>query len=291
MDKELALNNEQILPLNLMDSVKLYLSEIGKSVLLSAEEEQKLSINVLQGDIQAKKVLIESNLRLVVSIAKRYLGRGMSMQDLIQEGNLGLIKAINKFDPTRGYKLSTYATWWIKQSITRAIADQSRTIRLPVHMVETINRIKRTSRELEQEFGREPTIAELALRLNESEEKITEINNLIQAPLSLETPVGEEENDSTFGMFLFDKTEKSPTDSAINNNLQEKIRKALSTLTPREETVIRLRYGIDDNKPKTLEEVGEIFNVTRERIRQIEAKALRKLRHPSRAKTLKDFLE
>ena len=211
------------------------------------------------------------------------------MQDLIQEGNLGLIKAVDKFDPKRGFKLSTYATWWIKQSITRAIADQSRTIRIPVHMVETINRYKRISRELEQALGHSPTTQEIASHLNELESKIAEIERFIQAPISLETPIGEE-NDSTLGSFLFDENEKSPTDNAIDNNLQENIKNSLSTLTPREETVIRLRYGIDDHKPKTLEEVGAIFNVTRERIRQIEAKALRKLRHPSRAKTLKDFL-
>jgi RNA polymerase primary sigma factor len=212
------------------------------------------------------------------------------MQDLIQEGNLGLIKAVDKFDPKRGFKLSTYATWWIKQSITRAIADQSRTIRLPVHMVETINRYKRISRDLEQTLGHSPTTQEIASYLDEPESKISEIERFIQAPISLETPIGEE-NDSTLGAFLFDENEKSPTDNAIDNNLQEKIKKSLSTLTPREETVIRLRYGIDDHKPKSLEEVGAIFNVTRERIRQIEAKALRKLRHPSRSKKLKEYLE
>lgn len=281
--------HEQDTPLAITDSVKLYLTEIGQSSLLSPAQEQELAIKAMQGDKNAKNILIECNLRLVISIAKRYSGRGMSMQDLIQEGNLGLIKAVDKFDPKRGFKLSTYATWWIKQSITRAIADQSRTIRLPVHMVETINRYKRISRELEQALGHSPTTQEIAVHLNEPESKIAEIEKFIQAPISLETPIGEE-NDSTLGSFLFDKNEKSPTDNAIDNNLQEKIKKSLSTLTPREETVIRLRYGIDDHKPKTLEEVGAIFNVTRERIRQIEAKALRKLRHPSRAKTLKDFL-
>lgn len=281
--------HEQDTSLTITDSVKLYLTEIGQSSLLSPAQEQELAIKAMQGDKNAKNILIECNLRLVISIAKRYSGRGMAMQDLIQEGNLGLIKAVDKFDPKRGFKLSTYATWWIKQSITRAIADQSRTIRLPVHMVETINRYKRISRELEQTLGHSPTTQEIAVHLNEPESKIDEIEKFIQAPISLETPIGEE-NDSTLGSFLFDENEKSPTDNAINNNLQENIKKSLSTLTPREETVIRLRYGIDDHKPKTLEEVGIIFNVTRERIRQIEAKALRKLRHPSRAKTLKDFL-
>lgn len=281
--------HEQDTSLTITDSVKLYLTEIGQSSLLSPTQEQELAIKAMQGDKNAKNILIECNLRLVISIAKRYSGRGMAMQDLIQEGNLGLIKAVDKFDPKRGFKLSTYATWWIKQSITRAIADQSRTIRLPVHMVETINRYKRISRELEQTLGHSPTTQEIAVHLNEPESKIAEIEKFIQAPISLETPIGEE-NDSTLGSFLFDENEKSPTDNAIDNNLQENIKKSLSTLTPREETVIRLRYGINDHKPKTLEEVGAIFNVTRERIRQIEAKALRKLRHPSRAKTLKDFL-
>lgn len=281
--------HEQDTSLTITDSVKLYLTEIGQSSLLSPAQEQELAIKAMQGDKNAKNILIECNLRLVISISKRYSGRGMAMQDLIQEGNLGLIKAVDKFDPKRGFKLSTYATWWIKQSITRAIADQSRTIRLPVHMVETINRYKRISRELEQTLGHSPTTQEIAVHLNEPESKIAEIEKFIQAPISLETPIGEE-NDSTLGAFLFDKNEKSPTDNAIDNNLQENIKKSLSTLTPREETVIRLRYGIDDHKPKTLEEVGAIFNVTRERIRQIETKALRKLRHPSRTKTLKDFL-
>ena len=282
-------SHEQTPSLSITDSVKIYLTEIGESPLLSPTQEHELAMKAIHGDTNAKKLLIECNLRLVISIAKRYSGKGMSMQDLIQEGNLGLIKAVDKFDPKRGFKLSTYATWWIKQYITRAIADQSRTIRLPVHMVETINRYKGISRELEQAFGRVPTIQEIAVHLNEPESKITEIEKFIQVPISLETPIGEE-NDSTLGSFLFNENEKSPTDNVIDNNLQEKIKKLLSTLTPREETVIRLRYGIDDHKPKTLEEVGLIFNVTRERIRQIEAKALRKLRHPSRAKTLKDFL-
>ena len=281
--------HEQDTSLTITDSVKLYLTEIGQSSLLSPAQEQELAIKAMQGDKNAKNILIECNLRLVISISKRYSGRGMAMQDLIQEGNLGLIKAVDKFDPKRGFKLSTYATWWIKQSITRAIADQSRTIRLPVHMVETINRYKRISRDLEQTLGHSPTTQEIASYLDEPESKISEIERFIQAPISLETPIGEE-NDSTLGAFLFDKNEKSPTDNAIDNNLQENIKKSLSTLTPREETVIRLRYGIDDHKPKTLEEVGAIFNVTRERIRQIETKALRKLRHPSRTKTLKDFL-
>lgn len=281
--------HDQNSSLTITNSVKLYLTEIGQSSLLSPTQEQELAIKAMQGDKNAKNILIECNLRLVISIAKRYSGRGMAMQDLIQEGNLGLIKAVDKFDPKRGFKLSTYATWWIKQSITRAIADQSRTIRLPVHMVETINRYKCISRELEQTLGHSPTTQEIASYLDEPESKISEIERFIQVPISLETPIGEE-NDSTLGSFLFDENEKSPTDNAIDNNLQENIKKSLSTLTPREETVIRLRYGIDDHKPKTLEEVGAIFNVTRERIRQIEAKALRKLRHPSRAKTLKDFL-
>ena len=272
------------------DDVKTYLYEIGQSQLLSTEEEYALATKASQGDTKAKTTLIEANLRLVVSIAKRYSGRGLSMQDLIQEGNIGLIKAIDKFDVSRGYKLSTYATWWIKQAITRAIADQARTIRIPVHMVESVNRLKHTSRELEQELGRAPTTKELALKLNEREERITHILNLIQTPISLETPIGEEE-DTTLENFLTDENEDTPLDKSISYELKRKIYENLSFLTPREETVIRLRYGIDDNSPKTLEDVGRIFNVTRERIRQIEAKALRKLRHPSRAKILRNYIK
>ena len=271
------------------DSVKMYLDEISSTSLLSPEQEQDLALKAVNGDKKAKQLLIEANLRLVISIAKKYTGRGMPIQDLIQEGNLGLIKAVEKFDPARGFKLSTYATWWIKQSITRAIADQSRTIRLPVHMVETINNFKKISRELEQELGREPTVKEIALKLKLTEDKVTEIQQIIQNPISLETPVGED-NDNTFGSFIVNDNEKSSAEITIQRSLCDKIKQNLSTLTPREEKVIRLRFGIDDGKPKTLEEVGNVFNVTRERIRQIEAKALRKLRQPSRIKNLKDFI-
>ena len=247
--------------------VKLYLTEIGQNALLSAEKEQELAIKALQGDAHAKAVLIESNLRLVISIAKRYAGHGLSLEDLIQEGNLGLIKAVDKFNPALNYKLSTYATWWIKQSITRAIADHARTIRLPVHMVETINKYKRLSRELEQELYREPTTQELAQYLGEPESKVIEIKKCIQAPVSLETPVGDE-SDSTLGAFIPNDTECSPFDLSVSSALKANIQKILSTLTPREEKVIRMRYGIDDGHLRTLEEVGFAFNVTRERIRQ-----------------------
>lgn len=288
MNTTVMKNQQETLP-PITDSVKLYLSEIGQNVLLSAEEEQELAIKALQGDTHAKSVLIESNLRLVISIAKRYAGHGLSLEDLIQEGNLGLIKAVDKFNPSLNYKLSTYATWWIKQSITRAIADHARTIRLPVHMVETIHKYRRLSRELEQELCREPTTQELAQYLGEPESKIIEIKKCIQAPVSLETPIGDE-SDSTLGSFIPNDTECSPFDLSVSSALKSNIEKILSTLTPREEKVIRMRYGIDDGHLRTLEEVGFAFNVTRERIRQIEAKALRKLRHPSKSKTLKDFL-
>lgn len=274
----------------LADSVKLYLWEIGQAKLLSVEEEQILADKVSQGDERAKNILIESNLRLVVSIAKRYTGRGLSMQDLIQEGNLGLIKAVEKFNSTLGYRLSTYATWWIKQSITRAIADQGRTIRLPVHMVETVNAFRRLAHDMEQQLGRQATFEELANHSGETVEKIKEIYNIMQAPISIETPVGED-NDGTLGAFICDENAINPYDIAENNSLRQKISTALSTLTPREERVIDLRYGITDGRWRTLEEVGEIFNVTRERVRQIEAKALRKLRHPSKSKYFKIYLE
>lgn len=289
MNELTLVSNKQSDSIYLTDSIKLYLNEIATNSLLTPEEEQRLAILSANGDKKAKKTLIECNLRLVISIAKRFSTRGMSMQDLIQEGNLGLIKAIEKFDPNRGFKLSTYATWWIKQSIMRALADQSRTIRIPVHMVETINSYKKISRELEQTLGREPNANEIANRLGVTEEKVYELQQIIQNPISLETPIGDDK-DNVFGAFIINDSEKSHTDRAIERNLQDKINQNLATLTPREEKVIRLRYGIDDGKPKTLEEVGTFFNVTRERIRQIEAKALRKLRHPSRAKSLKEFL-
>ena len=272
------------------DHVKMYLKEIGKVNLLDAQQELELAQRMSEGDEEAKKRLAEANLRLVVSIAKRYVGRGMSFLDLIQEGNLGLIKAVDKFDYSKGYKFSTYATWWIRQAITRAIADQARTIRIPVHMVETINKLVRVSRQLVQELGREPTPEELAKELNISVEKVREISKISQEPVSLETPIGEEE-DSHLGDFIPDDDAPAPSDAASFVLLKEQLVDVLKTLTPREEKVLRLRFGLDDGRQRTLEEVGKEFNVTRERIRQIEAKALRKLRHPSRSKKLKDYLE
>ncbi len=272
------------------DHVKMYLKEIGKVNLLDAQQELELAQKMADGDEEAKKRLAEANLRLVVSIAKRYVGRGMSFLDLIQEGNLGLIKAVDKFDYSKGYKFSTYATWWIRQAITRAIADQARTIRIPVHMVETINKLVRVSRQLVQELGREPTPEELAKELNISVEKVREISKISQEPVSLETPIGEEE-DSHLGDFIPDDDAPAPSDAASFVLLKEQLVDVLKTLTPREEKVLRLRFGLDDGRQRTLEEVGKEFNVTRERIRQIEAKALRKLRHPSRSKKLKDYLE
>lgn len=276
--------------INIDDHVKMYLKEIGKVDLLSAEEETELARRMAQGDENAKKRLAEANLRLVVSIAKRYVGRGMMFLDLIQEGNLGLIKAVDKFDYTKGYKFSTYATWWIRQAITRAIADQARTIRIPVHMVETINKLVRVSRQLVQELGREPTPEELAKELNMSIEKVREISKISQEPVSLETPIGEEE-DSHLGDFIPDDDAPAPSEAASFVLLKEQLVEVLKTLTPREAKVLKLRFGLDDGRQRTLEEVGKEFNVTRERIRQIEAKALRKLRHPSRSKKLKDFLD
>jgi RNA polymerase primary sigma factor len=272
------------------DPVKMYLKDIGRVPLLMPEEEITLAKLMIEGDEEAKKKLSEANLRLVVSIAKRYVGRGMLFLDLIQEGNLGLMKAVEKFDHTKGFKFSTYATWWIRQAITRAIADQARTIRIPVHMVETINKQIRVSRLLLQELGREPTPEEIALKMNVSVYRVREIQKIAQDPVSLETPIGEEE-DSHLGDFIEDDHATAPSDVAAFAMLKEQLIGVLDTLTPREEKVLRLRYGIDDGRPRTLEEVGKEFNVTRERIRQIEAKALRKLRHPSRSKKLKDFLE
>ena len=272
------------------DPVKVYLKEIGRVPLFSAEEEVELAIRMSEGDVAAKKRLSEANLRLVVSIAKRYVGRGMQFLDLIQEGNLGLIKAVEKFDHTKGFKFSTYATWWIRQAITRAIADQARTIRIPVHMVETINKVKKVNSQLLHENGHEPTNEQIAEKLEMPVEKVREIMRVAQEPVSLETPIGEEE-DSHLGDFIPDEDAPAPSDVASHTMLKEQLAEVLSTLTPREEKVLRLRFGLEDGRSRTLEEVGKEFNVTRERIRQIEAKALRKLRHPSRSKKLKDFLE
>ena len=272
------------------DPVRMYLKEIGKVPLLSADEEIELAKKMELGDEEAKKRLAEANLRLVVSIAKRYVGRGMLFLDLIQEGNLGLIKAVEKFDYRKGYKFSTYATWWIRQAITRAIADQARTIRIPVHMVETINKLIRVSRQLLQELGREPTPEEIAKEMNMPEERVREILKISQEPVSLETPIGEEE-DSHLGDFIQDDNVPVPADAAAFTLLKEQLVEVLDTLTDREQKVLRLRFGLDDGRARTLEEVGKEFNVTRERIRQIEAKALRKLRHPSRSRKLKDFLD
>ncbi|MBO5342124.1 MAG: RNA polymerase sigma factor RpoD [Lachnospiraceae bacterium] len=272
------------------DPVRMYLKEIGKVPLLSAEEEIELAKKMEMGDEDAKKRLAEANLRLVVSIAKRYVGRGLLFLDLIQEGNLGLIKAVEKFDYRKGYKFSTYATWWIRQAITRAIADQARTIRIPVHMVETINKLIRVSRQLLQELGREPTPEEIAAVLKMPEERVREILKISQEPVSLETPIGEEE-DSHLGDFIQDDNVPVPADAAAFTLLKEQLGEVLSTLTEREQKVLRLRFGLDDGRARTLEEVGKEFNVTRERIRQIEAKALRKLRHPSRSRKLRDYLD
>ena len=271
------------------DHVRMYLKEIGSVELLSTEEEIEYASKMAEGDEEAKRKLAAANLRLVVSIAKRYVGRGMLFLDLIQEGNLGLIKAVEKFDFTKGFKFSTYATWWIRQAITRAIADQARTIRIPVHMVETINKLLRASRQLVQELGREPTVNELAKELNMTPERVIEIQKISQDPVSLETPIGEED-DSHLGDFIQDTEAQSPADAAAYTLLKEQFDEVLGTLTQREARVLRLRFGLDDGRMRTLEEVGKEFNVTRERIRQIEAKALRKLRHPSRSKKLKDFL-
>ena len=276
--------------ISLADPIRMYLKEIGKIPLLSTEEEIELAKRMEKGDEEARKKLAEANLRLVVSIAKRYAGRGMQFLDLIQEGNLGLIKAVEKFDYRKGYKFSTYATWWIRQAITRAIADQARTIRIPVHMVETINRLIRTSRQMVQELGREPTPEELARKLDMPVERVREIKKISQDPVSLETPIGEEE-DSHLGDFIQDDNVMVPADQATFTLLHEQLMESLETLTEREQQVLRLRFGLDDGRPRTLEEVGRVFHVTRERIRQIEAKALRKLRHPSRSKKLKDYLD
>ncbi|MGB9904909.1 MAG: RNA polymerase sigma factor RpoD [Desulfotomaculales bacterium] len=272
------------------DPVRMYLKEIGRIPLLSPEEEIELAKRIEQGDEEAKRRLAEANLRLVVSIAKRYVGRGMLFLDLIQEGNLGLIKAVEKFDYRKGYKFSTYATWWIRQAITRAIADQARTIRIPVHMVETINKLIRVSRQLLQELGRDPTPEEIAREMGVSEEKVRDIMKIAQEPVSLETPIGEEE-DSHLGDFIEDQEARAPAEEASFTMLREQLDEVLTTLTDREQKVLRLRFGLDDGRARTLEEVGQRFGVTRERIRQIEAKTLRKLRHPSRSKKLKDYLD
>ena len=289
-EREKDLYEQLLKEIKMDDPVKMYLKDIGRVPLLGPEEEIELARRMMEGDEDAKQRLSEANLRLVVSIAKRYVGRGMLFLDLIQEGNLGLMKAVEKFDYTKGFKFSTYATWWIRQAITRAIADQARTIRIPVHMVETIHRQTRVARMLLQELGRDPTPAEIAKEMGVSEERVCEIQKIAQDPVSLETPIGEEE-DSHLGDFLEDETAASPSDSVAFAMLKEQLLSVLDTLTPREEKVLRLRYGIDDGRSRTLEEVGKEFNVTRERIRQIEAKALRKLRQPSRRKYLKDFLE
>ena len=299
MDKELEdieVSKEELEDLsvpegiNIDDHVKMYLKEIGKVDLLSADQEMEYARRMADGDEEAKKKLAEANLRLVVSIAKRYVGRGMQFLDLIQEGNLGLIRAVDKFDYAKGYKFSTYATWWIRQAITRAIADQARTIRIPVHMVETINKLVRVSRQLVQELGREPTPEELAKGLNMSVEKVREISKISQEPVSLETPIGEEE-DSHLGDFIPDDAAPAPSEAASYVLLKEQLVEVLKTLAPREAMVLKLRFGLIDGRQRTLEEVGKEFNVTRERIRQIEAKALRKLRHPSRSKKLRDYLD
>lgn len=296
IDEEIEVSKEELEDLsipegiNIDDHVKMYLKEIGKVNLLDAAQENELAQRMAEGDEEAKKKLVEANLRLVVSIAKRYVGRGMLFLDLIQEGNLGLIKAVDKFDYTKGFKFSTYATWWIRQAITRAIADQARTIRIPVHMVETINKLVRVSRQLVQELGREPKPEELAAELNMSVEKVREISKISQEPVSLETPIGEEE-DSHLGDFIPDDDAPAPSEAASFVLLKEQLVEVLKSLTPREEKVLKLRFGLEDGRQRTLEEVGKEFDVTRERIRQIEAKALRKLRHPSRSKKLKDYLD
>ncbi len=289
-EKKDGLSGEGTETVSIDDPVKVYLKEIGRVPLLTPEEEIELAIKIAEGDVQAKKRLSEANLRLVVSIAKRYLGRGMQFLDLIQEGNLGLIKAVEKFDYTKGFKFSTYATWWIRQAITRAIADQARTIRIPVHMVETINKVKKVSTQILHEKGHEPSSEEIAEKLDISVEKVREIVRVAQEPVSLETPIGEEE-DSHLGDFIPDSDTPAPADEASHALLKEQLEEVLATLTPREAKVLRLRFGLEDGKSRTLEEVGSEFKVTRERIRQIEAKALRKLRHPSRSKKLKDYLD
>lgn len=290
-EEEFDLNDLSVPPgIKINDPVRMYLKEIGRVPLLSAEEEIELAKRIEQGDEEAKRRLAEANLRLVVSIAKRYVGRGMLFLDLIQEGNMGLIKAVEKFDYDKGFKFSTYATWWIRQAITRAIADQARTIRIPVHMVETINKLIRVQRQLLQDFGREPTPEEVAEEMELTPEKVREILKIAQEPVSLETPIGEED-DSHLGDFIEDQEALAPSDAAAYELLKEQLEDVLDTLTDREENVLRLRFGLDDGRTRTLEEVGKVFGVTRERIRQIEAKALRKLRHPSRSKRLKDFLE
>lgn len=288
--QEQELYDQLVKEISMDDPVKMYLKDIGRVPLLSSDEEIELAKKMAAGDQEAKRILAEANLRLVVSIAKRHVGRGMHFLDLIQEGNMGLMKAVEKFDYERGYKLSTYATWWIRQAITRAIADQARTIRIPVHMVETIHKQARVTRQLLQELGRDPYPFEIAKEMGIPESRVIEIQKIAQDPVSLETPIGEEE-DSHLGDFIVDENAQAPSDMVETSMLKEQLIGVLDTLTPREEKVLRLRYGIDDGRPRTLEEVGKEFNVTRERIRQIEAKALRKLRHPSRSKRLKDFLD
>ncbi len=295
VEDDITISNEMLeadasLSVNIDDPVKVYLKEIGRVQLLSPEEEVELAKRMAEGDQTARQRLAESNLRLVVSIAKRYVGRGMHFLDLIQEGNLGLIKAVEKFDYTKGFKFSTYATWWIRQAITRAIADQARTIRIPVHMVETINKVKKVSAQLLHENGREPTVEEIAEAMSITEDKVRDILRVAQEPVSLETPIGEEE-DSHLGDFIPDEDAQVPAEAAYQSLLKEQLTEVLATLTPREEKVLRLRFGLEDGRPRTLEEVGKEFAVTRERIRQIEAKALRKLRHPTRSKRLRDFLD
>ncbi|MDN4074792.1 MULTISPECIES: RNA polymerase sigma factor RpoD [Fictibacillus] len=290
-EEEFDLNDLSVPPgVKINDPVRMYLKEIGRVDLLSAEEEISLAKRIEDGDEEAKRRLAEANLRLVVSIAKRYVGRGMLFLDLIQEGNMGLIKAVEKFDYRKGYKFSTYATWWIRQAITRAIADQARTIRIPVHMVETINKLIRVQRQLLQDLGREPTPEEIGAEMELTPDKVREILKIAQEPVSLETPIGEED-DSHLGDFIEDQDALAPSEAAAYELLKEQLEDVLDTLTDREENVLRLRFGLDDGRTRTLEEVGKVFGVTRERIRQIEAKALRKLRHPSRSKRLKDFLE
>ena len=288
-DAGIIINDSPNKDIKINDPVRMYLKEIGRINLLTSEEEYEYALQVEEGNEDAKRILAESNLRLVVSIAKRYVGRGMAFLDLIQEGNIGLMKAVEKFNPSKGYKFSTYATWWIRQAITRAIADQARTIRVPVHMVETINKLARIQRQLTQELNREPSDKELAEKLGITEEKVREVMKISQEPVSLETPIGEED-DSHLGDFVPDERMMSPEEYATAELLKEDLGSVLDTLTEREEKVLKLRFGLDDGQCRTLEEVGQIFGVTRERIRQIEAKALRKMRHPSRSKKLKDFL-